>query len=133
MSQVAALIKTQEDKRAEQDALVEDKRQLVIDRAAELLETDIEGRNPYLWELFEIYEGGALEVPLSTYEGVEIKDRDTAWLVEHGSMLAAANYQAAFELAISDILDNAEKYGEILSQHKVSPAEIKAAMKRKDA
>ena len=43
-----AIFQAQQAKRDEQDALIEDKRQLIIDRTQELLETDIEGRNLYI-------------------------------------------------------------------------------------
>ena len=124
-----AVFKAQQAKRDEQDALVEDRRQPVSERTQELLETDIEGRNPYLWDLFEVVD---ISVPLSVYESVAIPDRDVAWAIEHAAMLAAATYQAQFELVIVDILDNAEASQHGILGKPVDPVAINKTIKRKE-
>lgn len=122
-------------KQAEQDKIRDDNKDPVAERTAHLLE-NVQDRNVDLWMFMEVDN---IDIPWSTYEAVEVKDRDIAWITEHASMLAAAQYQAALEMVIPDILDHGEKWGEKLDaaakamSMKQLQTEIKQGMKKINA
>ena len=130
-----AVFQAQQAKRDEQDALVEDRRQAVIERTQELLETDIEGRNPHLWEWLGV--GHLINLPISRYREVAIEDQDVPWTIERGLILFASEYQAGIDFIedqsmVINILNNAEATTRGILGRPVDAASINKTIKRKE-